>query len=120
MSDWVACSCCGNDIPDVPEYNSEYIHPESDEIRTSEIGMGMCVPCGGVHGKGEDTFEVYATMTDEEIWKRRGWAEETFYKSRFDIVRNALKDKNKPKWDKWLTWEKVLFVQEQIQKGNMI
>ena len=49
-----------------------------------------------------------------------GWAGRTFFEARFPIVRNALSEDKRVKWDSWSYERKCLLIGRLIEKGAMI
>ncbi len=111
----LSCTCCGKYVLNTPENNVCY----HDEPYPQDTGFGQCRECFG-HASEETTFGDLSKMSDEEVWKFLGWAEETFYKSRIEILTEKLNEKNATKFQAMPLWRKIRTIQHAIEKGMMI
>jgi len=102
---WVRCSCCGNDIPDTPEDNTEH------GTGANDVGFGMCVECGG------DKRET--GTTEAAVRKRLGWAGEVFYDARIKILEEKLTGASLEKLHAMSYAQKVAIVARLIERGVM-
>jgi len=93
---YLTCGCCG-------KWYWGFV-PKENGVQTYDNGVGMCPDCGG-------------DPKAKTVKKRLGWAACTYYEARFDLLRKALSEKSKAKFD-GLTYERKVFViQKMLEKG---
>lgn len=99
----LTCTCCRKLIRDCPEENSDYgIWP-----RLRDTGFGTCIECGG-------------DPNSKSFRKQLGWAGRTFYEARFNVLRDALSEERRAKFDSLPYWKKVAVIGRLIERGAMI
>ena len=116
---WVKCSCCGQDHLDTPEQNADYYD------RGQDNGFGRCPDCYGSQGADADfTFgdikELDETQGEDAVWELLGWAQKSFYQSRFEVLAGALSDENAEHFRGLPLWKKLTLIQDAVKEGMMI
>ena len=111
--DWVRCSCCGKDIPDDDEHNTDH----GADPNPHDVGFGMCVDCGG---DKRVTPTVGKKLTDAQVKRKLGWAGRMFYEARFDVLEKQLRPELAEKFRAMSYAKKMLIVAGMIEKGHMI
>ena len=101
--EWLNCGCCGNAIRNLPDQNAHY----SREPYPDDAGYGMCLECGG-------------DPASDDVKKRMGWTMVMFCEARFEVIRKALNDSNKAKWDASSFEKKCALVVRLVEKGSII
>ncbi|MBU1082551.1 MAG: hypothetical protein KKB59_18840 [Spirochaetes bacterium] len=100
MARLLSCSCCGAGIRDIEAENAHFgIEPYPDDY-----GFGMCLGCGG--DKKAKSFK-----------KLLGWGMCAFFEARFKVIRDALNDVNREKWDKCTYEKRCGMVKWSLEKG---
>lgn len=110
--DWVRCSCCGTDVPDDEEHNTDHgVVPNPHDV-----GFGMCVECGGDKRAGKDE----KPMTESAFKRRIGWAGQMFYEARFDVIEKNLRPDLAAKFRAMTYSKKCSIVAGMVEKGYII
>jgi hypothetical protein len=117
-AEWIACSCCGKGILDTPEENTYH----GKEPYPCDLGMGMCVECGGDPSLNDMTIIELEQLElpEEEFWRKMGSAYEMFFRSRVDILRKNVDEDKFAKFDALSLPRKCYVVSLLIEKGAMI
>jgi hypothetical protein len=102
---WVRCSCCGQDMPDDAEHNTDFgVIPNPHDN-----GYGMCLDCGG------DKRET--ALTEAAIKRRLGWAGRMFYEARFEVLEKKLRPDLAEKFRAMTYGKKIVVVAGLVEKG---
>lgn len=102
-SGYLNCGCCGELIRHTPEENAHFgIEPYPDDR-----GYGMCRACGG-------------NPNAADFREQLGWAGRTFFEARFEVLRDALSDGNRAKFDGMSYRQKVSVITRLIENGALI
>jgi hypothetical protein len=76
----------------------------------------MCVECGG-----DKTIPIEEANKDEKaLRKKMGWASDTFFDARVDILREKLSPESAEKFMALPYRKKVYVITKMIEKGLMI
>lgn len=109
----VVCSCCDAVLAahDAKENIAAAVMPyPCDE------GFGWCRACFG-----DDSVKVEGKEpTEAQLRKRLGWAAETFFDARFDVLEKKLNAGNVERFRSMTYARKVAAVTRLIEKGVMI
>jgi len=87
------CSCCG-------KYYKGYYDG------TCDTGYGYCKNCGG-------------DPESKDIKKQMGWGMRAYCEARFPILREALNEKNRKKFDECSYEKKCYLVLNAVEKGYL-
>lgn len=99
----LTCSCCGSGVTCDDNVVKDQVPYPFDE------GYGLCIECGG-----DDKAD---TSTLDGFKRALGWQKCMFYEARFSVVRDALNEQNKQKWDKLSYAKKCHIVHDFVEKG---
>ncbi len=99
----LVCSCCGAGVHDTLHENVSH----GKEPYPHDVGFGLCRRCGG-------------DPNASDLWERMGWAAETFYKTRFGLIRDALRGEQREQFDGLPLEKKVALVTRLVKRGVIV
>ena len=106
-TDLLTCSCCGTGVYDTPEHNVSH----GEVPYPHDQGFGMCVKCGG------DKRETGTTAP--KLRKRMGWAGQTFFDARIEVLRKRLTGANLEKFNTMSFERKVVVITKMVERGML-
>jgi hypothetical protein len=120
VDDILSCSCCGGGVRNNADENTVF----GQEPYPFDYGYGMCRSCGG---DNREPLPAKATDISESAFRKRiGWAMETFYDARIDMLLGSdgkpgkLNDANREKFVAMPYWKKCDLIARLVQKGAII
>ena len=102
-NDIITCGCCGRGLRHNAKENNHF----GQEPYPDDIGMGMCVACGG-------------DKSSANTRERLGWAGCTFYDARIEVLSDNLNPENKAKFESMPYEKKIVIIGKLIERGAMI
>jgi hypothetical protein len=102
-NEYITCYYCGLLIRNNVQENVHY----GESPYPDDEGFGLYVQCGG-------------DKNASDIRKRLGWAGQTFYDARIEVLSNNLCPENKAKFEALSYERKVYVIARLIERGKMI
>jgi len=111
--EYLSCTCCGKGVRDNAAENVSF----GEQPYPHDTGIGMCRECGG-----DDRVKATSKkpLSEKAVRKRIGWASETFYDARIDVVAKRLSGAHAEKFKAMSYVQKIAIVQGLVEKGVIV